>query len=127
MLAKIYAVDEVERRMQRVSGRPDPAEVSTSLIERQNLTMRMSMRRFTRMTNAFSKRIENHAASVALHYFHYNFCRIHTSVRVTPAMEAGVTDRLHDLGELVALIRAAYPEPNRPKTYQKRLDLGRIP
>ncbi len=78
----------------RVEGNPNPNHVSTSYVERQNLTLRMSSRRFTRLTNAFSKKVENHALSVALHYMHYNFCRIHKTLRVTPAMAAGVTDRL---------------------------------
>ncbi len=72
-------------------------------MERQNLTMRMSMRRFTRLTNAFSKKLENLEAAVALHYMHYNFCRIHQTLRVTPAMEAGVSDHIWSLDELVAL------------------------
>lgn len=69
--------------------------------------MRMSIRRFTRLTNAFSKKLENHAASVALHYMHYNFCRIHQTLRVTPAMEAGLSDRVWDAGDIVALLDAA--------------------
>jgi hypothetical protein len=77
-----------------IVGYPDPAHVSTSYIERANLTMRMGMRRFTRLTNAFSKKIENHAAAVALHMMHYNFVRIHQTLRITPAMAAGVTDRV---------------------------------
>jgi IS1 family transposase len=85
-------------------GNPDPKHVSTSYIERQNLTMRMGMRRFTRLTNAFSKKIENHIASIAIHYMHYNFCRIHQSLRVTPAMAAGVTDKLWSMNDLVGLI-----------------------
>ena len=72
--------------------------ISASMVERQNLTMRMSMRRFTRRTNAFSKKLENHAYAVALHFMHYNFCRIHSSLRVTPAMQAGVTSQLYNLG-----------------------------
>ncbi|MBZ0254099.1 MAG: IS1 family transposase [Candidatus Methylomirabilis sp.] len=87
-----------------VTGCPDAAHVSTSYVERQNLTMRMSMRRFTRLTNAFSKKIENHAHAVALHYMHYNFCRIHKTLRVTPAMAAGVTDRVWDVADIVKLI-----------------------
>ncbi len=78
----------------KIEGNPDPAAVSTSYVERNNLTIRMAIHRFTRLTNAFSKKIENHTYSVALHFMHYNFCRIHGSLRVTPAMAAGVTDRL---------------------------------
>jgi IS1 family transposase len=77
-----------------VIGRPDAVHISTSFIERQNLTMRMSMRRFTRLTNAFSKKVENLRAAVALHFAWYNFVRIHRTLRVTPAMASGVTDRL---------------------------------
>jgi IS1 family transposase len=84
-----------------IAGNPDPAHISTSLIERQNLTMRMSMRRFTRLTNAFSKKVENLRAAVSLHFAHYNFVRVHRTLRVTPAMEAGVSDRLWSLDELV--------------------------
>jgi len=104
----------------RVEGDPDPAHVSTSYVERQNLTMRMSMRRFTRLTNAFSKKVENHTLSVALHYMHYNFVRIHKSLRVTPAMAAGVTDRLWSIEDIAAIVDAAAPKPGRPKTYKKR-------
>jgi IS1 family transposase len=114
-LQKIYgAVAEHETRyspakcigcdMKTVSGNPDPKHVSTSYIERQNLTMRMHMRRFTRLTNAFSKKVENHAHSVALHYMFYNFCRVHQTLRVTPAMEAGLTDHVWSLEELCALL-----------------------
>jgi IS1 family transposase len=87
-----------------IDGHPDPMHISTSYIERQNLTMRMSMRRFTRLTNAFSKKIENHVAMVALHVMHYNYVRIHQTLRVSPAMAAGVTDHLWDLSELVSLL-----------------------
>ena len=86
-----------------VMGRPDPRHVSTSFVERQNLTMRMNMRRFTRLTNAFSKKVENLRAAVALHFAHYNFVRVHQSVRTTPAMAAGVTNRLWKVEELVEL------------------------
>lgn len=85
-------------------GDPDPKHVSTSYVERQNLTMRMSMRRFTRLTNAFSKKVENHGHAVALHFMHYNFCRVHKTLRVTPAMEAGLADHVWSLDELVGLI-----------------------
>jgi hypothetical protein len=87
-----------------VSGDPDPAHVSTSYVERQNLTMRMSMRRFTRLTNAFSKKVDNHRHMVALHYMYYNFCRVHQTLRVTPAMEAKLTDHVWSLEELIALM-----------------------
>jgi IS1 family transposase len=87
----------------RVTGRPDLEHVSTSYVERQNLTMRMSMRRFTRLTNAFSKKAENLAHAVALHFMYYNFARIHQSLRVTPAMEAGITDHVWSLEEIAAL------------------------
>jgi IS1 family transposase len=87
-----------------IVGYPDPAHVSTSYIERQNLTMRMQMRRFTRLTNAFSKKIENHAAAVAIHLMHYNFVRIHQTLRVTPAMAAAVTDRLWSIEEMIDLM-----------------------
>ena len=90
-------------REQAITGNPDPAHVSTSHVERQNLTMRMSMRRFTRLTNAFSKKVDNHKAMIALHYMHYNFGRIHKSLRVTPAMEAGVSDHVWSLEEVAGL------------------------
>ena len=90
-----------------VTGDPDPKHISTSYVERQNLTMRMSMRRFTRLTNAFSKKLENHEAAIALHYMHYNYCRVHQTLRVTPAMEAGISDHVWSIEELVQLLDAA--------------------
>jgi IS1 family transposase len=87
-----------------VTGDPDPDHISTSYVERQNLTMRMSMRRFTRLTNAFSRKIENHSAAVALYFMWYNFGRVHQTLRVTPAMEAGVSDHVWSVEEIVALI-----------------------
>lgn len=102
-------------------SKPDPDHVSTNYVERHNLTMRMSIRRFTRLTNAFSTKVENHAHSVALHTMYYNFCRIHQSLKVTPAMEAGVTDRLFDIDDIVKLVEKAAPKPNRPKTYKKKI------
>ncbi len=84
-----------------IAGTPDVAHISTSLVERQNLTMRMSMRRFTRLTNGFSKKVENHRAAVALHFAHYNFVRTHRTLRTTPAMAANVSSRLWSLEELV--------------------------
>jgi hypothetical protein len=89
--------------MKTVTGSPDPKHVSTSYVERQNLTMRMSMRRFTRLTNAFSKKVENHAAAVALHFIHYNFARIHKTLRITPAMAAGISDHVWSYEEIAAL------------------------
>jgi len=90
-------------RKRTVEGYPDPKHVSTSYAERQNLTMRMAMRRFTRLTNAFSKKLENHAFAVALHFMHYNFVRIHKSLRVTPAMAAEVTDTLWEISDIVEM------------------------
>jgi IS1 family transposase len=86
------------------TGNPDPKHISTSFVERQNLTMRMSIRRFTRLTNAFSKKAENHAWAVALHFMHYNFCRIHKTLKCTPAMKAGVTPHLWEIVDLVRMI-----------------------
>ncbi len=84
-----------------ITGDPAHAHISTSYVERQNLTMRMSMRRFTRLTNAFSKKVENMRAAVALHFAHYNFVRIHNTLRVTPAMEAGISNHLWSVPELL--------------------------
>ena len=86
-----------------VTGNPDEKHISTSFVERQNLTMRMQMRRFTRLTNSFSKKVENHAYAVALHYMFYNFARIHKTLRVTPAMQAGVSDHVWSLEEIAKL------------------------
>src|SRR3984893_2329675 len=86
------------------TGDPDPKHISTSYVERQNSTMRMSMRRFTRLTNGFSKKAENHAHSIAIHFMHYNFVRIHQSLRVTPAMAAGVTTKLWAVADMVRVI-----------------------
>ena len=120
MLRKIYrgVVDEsggnirfspakcvgVKRRI--VYGDPDPAHISTSFAERQNLSVRTSIRRYTRLTNAFSRKIENHTAAVALYYFSYNFVQIHRTLRTTPAMAAGVVDRLYEVSDLVAMLEA---------------------
>lgn len=86
------------------AGRPDPKHISTSFVERQNLSMRMSIRRFTRLTNAFSKKLENHCHSVALYFAYYNFCRVHQTLRVTPAMEAGLADHIWSVEELLNLL-----------------------
>jgi IS1 family transposase len=134
MLQKIYGApsDEETRRysparcigceMKVVSGDPDPRHVSTSYVERHNLTMRMSMRRFTRLTNGFSKKIENHAAMVAIYAVHYNFVRIHKSLRITPAMAAGLTDHVWSLEEVVRMAEAIMPKPGRRgPPYKKRV------
>jgi IS1 family transposase len=91
-------------RKRKIIGNPDRSLVSTSYVERQNLTPRMSNRRFTRLTNAFSKKIENHKHSLAIHFMHYNFCRVHQTLRVTPAMEAGISDHVWSLEEIASLL-----------------------
>lgn len=114
MLVKLYGNEnEKEQRYSlpecigcqtaEIAGHPDPNHISTSFVERQNLTMRMSMRRFTRLTNAFSKKIDNLGYAVALHYMWYNFARIHKTLRVTPAMEAGIADHVWSIEEIVRL------------------------
>ncbi len=130
MLHKIYGApsDEEQRRyspakcigcdMKTVLGNPNPKHVSTSYVERQNLTVRMQMRRFTRLTNGFSKKVDNHRHAVALHYMHYNFCRIHQTLRVTPAMEAGIANHIWSVEELIALL----PRPTvRPSQIDQEL------
>ena len=97
-----------------VEGSPDAAHVSTSYVERQNLSMRMGMRRFTRLTNAFSKKIENHLFMLSLYFVHYNFVRIHSTLKCTPAMAAGVSDTLHDMEWIVSLIDARSAKPHKP-------------
>jgi len=96
-----------------VTGKPDPDHISTSYVERHNLSVRMTVRRYTRLTNAFSKKIENHAAAIALGYFAYNFIKIHSTLRCTPAMAAGVTHRLWEVSDLVALLEAEETEYQR--------------
>jgi IS1 family transposase len=104
----------------RVEGSPDIEHVSTSYVERQNLTMRMSMRRFTRLTNGFSKKLDNHIHALALYFAFYNFCRIHKTLRMSPAMAAGITDRLWSLEDIVERIDAAAPAPKARGPYKKR-------
>ena len=103
----------------RITGNPNIKDVSTSYVERVNLTMRMHVRRFTRLTNAFSKKLENHMHAISLHFMFYNFCKIHKSLRVTPAMEAGITDHVWNIIDIVELI----PEeiPKKRGTYKKRI------
>lgn len=102
-----------------IMGNPDPKHVSTSYVERSNLSIRMGNRRFTRLTNAFSKKIDNHVYMLALYFTFYNFCRIHKTLRVTPAMEAGIDTVVHDMDWIVGLIDAAAPKPNRPARYKQ--------
>jgi hypothetical protein len=99
-----------------VKGNPDEDHISTSYVERQNLTMRMGMRRFTRLTNAFSKKVENHAAAISLHFMYYNFCRVHQTLKTTPAVAAGITDHVWSIDEMVGLLGA--DERGRMKKYQ---------
>ena len=103
-----------------IEGRPDMKAGSSSHVERQNLSMRMGMRRFTRLTNAFSKKLENHLHMLSLYFVHYNFVRIHKTLKVTPAMAAGVSDTLHDMEWIVGLIDARAPEPKKRGPYKKR-------
>lgn len=116
MLVKLYGASaESEKRYSPsecigieksiISGKPDSKHISTSYVERQNLTMRMSMRRFTRLTNGFSKKVENHVHALSLYFMYYNFCRIHQTLRVTPAMKAGVTDHLWDIVDIIGLLK----------------------
>jgi IS1 family transposase len=115
-----YSPGEVVSSDKRVVvGNPDSAHVSTSYAERHNLTMRMHMRRFTRLTNAFSKKLENHVCAIALHMVYYNFVRIHKTLRVTPAMAAGVTDRLWDITDIVQLVADAEGPPKKRGPYKK--------
>lgn len=111
----------VGTQKRNVQGRPSKRHVSTSYVERQNLTMRMHMRRFTRLTNAFSKRVENHAHAVAIHFMYYNFVRIHKTLKVTPAMEAGVTKRLWELEEIIRITDEAMPAPKKRGPYKKEI------
>jgi len=133
MLEKVYgASPEAEKRYSPpecigckrhvVAGEPDFSKVSTSYSERQNLTMRMSMRRFTRLTNGFSKKVENHAHSVALHFMWYNFGRIHQTLRCTPAMEAGISDHAWTYADVAALVDSLDKfQPKKRGPYKKRI------
>ncbi len=109
----------VGARKDRIEGKPDPKHLSTSYVERQNLSMRMHMRRFTRLTNAFSKKVENHRHALALYFVWYNFCRIHKTLKVTPAMAAGLTDAVHDMEWIVSLIDERAPEAGRRGPYKR--------
>lgn len=131
MLVKLYGqAPEGQRRYsppvcigtkrQRIIGKPDPAHVSTSYVERSNLTIRMMNRRFTRLTNAFSKKLENHEHAFSLFAMHYNFCRVHKALRVTPAMEAAVADHVWTMEELAEMIDASLPAPAKRGPYKRR-------
>lgn len=98
----------------QIQGDPDPAHVSTSYVERQNLNVRMGVRRFTRLTNAFSKKVENHEHHLALYFAFYNWCRIHKTLRTSPAQAAGLTSTLRDVDWLVELVEARTPAPQKP-------------
>jgi len=124
MLVKVYGIDpQGEKRYspaictscesKPVTGTPDPAHINTSYVERQNLTMRMSMRRFTRLTNAFSKKLENHAAAVALYFMWYNFGRVHQTLKMTPAMKAGIANHAWSVDEVIGLLKAVEPITTR--------------
>lgn len=137
MLVKIYEGSDQEGQKRyspagfvkadkrRITGNPDEKEVSTSFVERQNLTMRMNMRRFTRLTNGFSKKIENLEHAVALHFMFYNFGRIHKTLRVTPAMEAGIADHVWTLEEIAGMVRD--PEVKKRGPYKKRIQTETLP
>jgi IS1 family transposase len=142
MLIKVYGTDQDSRKPERryspsvcleavptrVTGNPDPDHISTSHVERLNLTTRMSARRFTRLTNAHSKKVENHIAAISLHFMHYNFCRVHQTLKTTPAVAAGVTDHVWTLRELIGLLEEAETavprkrgkyKPRKPTTISK--------
>lgn len=131
MLVKIYGetiegkkryspAECVGARKDKITGNPDPCCVSTSYIERQNLNMRMGMRRFTRLTNAFTKKIDNHGHALALYFMYYNFVRVHKSLRVSPAMAAGIETRLWEMTDLAALVDAAAGTPKKRGNYKTR-------
>lgn len=136
MLVKVYGASTGESQTERkyscaectgtikkaISGQPKEKFVSTSYVERQNLTMRMSMRRFTRLTNAFSKKIENHAHAIALHFVHYNFVRLHRSLSVTPAMQAGLMKKPMTIEDIARLIEALDAAPKKRGAYKKHIN-----
>jgi IS1 family transposase len=137
MLQKIYGAEPggekrysparcIGAQKREITGNPDPKHISTSYVERQNLTMRMHMRRFTRLTNAFSKKLENHACSVALHSMYYNFVRLHQTLKVSPAMAAGVTDRLWEMADVVDVIDAFEAKRKRQPKIMFEVDEWKI-
>jgi IS1 family transposase len=116
--------DCIGTKTYKIIGDPDDAHISTSYVERSHLSIRMHNRRFTRLTNAFSKKFMNHVHALALYFVFYNFCRIHKTLRVTPAMAAGLTDKLMSFEDLADLIEKAASKPNRPATYKKRAQIS---
>ncbi|HVY87984.1 MAG TPA: IS1 family transposase [Hyphomonadaceae bacterium] len=140
ILDKIYGTDKgavvtperkyspaecIGAKKEAVTGSPDQKHISTSYVERSNLSIRMMNRRFTRLTNAFSKKFTSHVHALGLYFAFYNFCRIHKSLRVTPAMAAGITDKLWTMKDIVALVDARAPKPGRRKPYDMRKELAR--
>lgn len=106
-------------KKKRVEGRPEKKHISTSYVERQNLNMRMGMRRSTRLTNAFSKKFDNHCHALALYYMYYNFVRVHKTLDCSPAMAAGVTGKLWEIEDLAEMVDADAPKPGRRGSYKK--------
>jgi IS1 family transposase len=122
MKGKYSPAECVGTQKHRIEGEPDLKHVSTSYVERSNLTMRMHMRRFTRLTNGFSKKVENHAYAVALHMMYYNFVKLHSKLRTSPAMAAGVSSRLWEIGDIVALVEAEEAKADRTRgPYRKKI------
>ena len=111
----------ITAKIRHVCGKPEVEHVSTSYVELQSLTMRMSMKRFTRLSNPFSKTLINHRHALALYFYIHNLTRIHKTQRVTPAMAAGLTDRLWTMEEIIGMMDAVAPKPGRRKTYKKRI------
>ena len=116
----------VSSSMEVIKGAPDLKHVSTSYVERSNLSISMHSRRFTRLTNAHSKKLENHTWAVALHVMFYNFVRIHSTLRTSPAMAAGITDRLWDMTDIIAIMDTREAPPKRPATYRRRGEAAEI-
>jgi IS1 family transposase len=121
MKGKYSPAECIGTQKHRIEGDPDPKHISTSFVERSNLTMRMHMRRFTRLTNGFSKKVENHAYAVALHMMYYNFVKLHSKLRMSPAMAAGVSSKLWEIGDIVALVEAEEAKVDRKRGPYKKL------
>ena len=119
-LIKIYD-PETQTKKRPVIGKPVKSDISTSHVERQNLNMRMGMRRFGRLTNAFSKKLENHIHMLSLYFVYYNFVRKHLALGTTPAVAANLANEIRDMAWIIRIVDAHTPKPNRPKTYQKRI------